>query len=180
MTRRPSINQLRVFLAAADCGTFSGAARSAHKTQASVSMQIRMLEEIINSKLFSRGARQLKLTSSGETLYVYAKKMISLEEEAWAAMQNRANASLRIGAPDIYVQKFLPEVIGKFHAAHPDVRIEVVCAPTVRLSTLIINGRIDAAIGVKGRNFDGNKLFRQPVKWVARDDTSSALRNAEE
>jgi len=165
MGRRPTIEQLRVFIAAAEHQSFTLAAHATHKTQAAVSMQMRQLEDIAEAKLFVRGARQSALTSAGEALYAYAKEMISLEAEAWGAMRNRAKTRLRVGAPEIYMP-LLVDALREFTAARPDVCVELFSAPTVQLAKRLKDGRIDVAIGVRGRHMDGELLCRQALRWA--------------
>ncbi|GAB7543328.1 LysR family transcriptional regulator [Cupriavidus sp. 8B] len=170
MGRRPSIEQLRVFLAAADRQSFTLAARACHKTQAAVSMQMRQLEQMAETKLFCRENRQLKLTASGEALYAYAMRVITLEEEAWVAIRGSAKQRLRVGAPEFYANGLLPIAIRDFHAIHPMVRIELVCASTAHLTGMLQTGRLDLAIGARGAHMDGDLLYTQQIRWVAHPD----------
>ncbi|MDF3887330.1 LysR family transcriptional regulator [Cupriavidus basilensis] len=170
MGRRPSIEQLRVFLAAADRQSFTLAARACHKTQAAVSMQMRQLEQMAEAKLFCRENRQLKLTASGEALYAYAMRVVALEEEAWVAIRGSAKHRLRVGVPEFYANELLPIAIRNFHATHPTVLIELVCASTTHLSGKLQSGQVDLAIGVRGAHMDGDPLFTQELRWVAHPD----------
>ncbi len=155
-----------MFVAAAEHHSFTLAARAMHKTQAAVSMQMRQLEEIADARLFERGARQSMLTGAGEALYAYAKEMISLEDEAWGALRDSARARLRVGAPEIYLP-LLAEVLRTFAESRPELCIELVSASTLQLAQRLKDGRLDAAIGVRGRYLDGELLCRQPMRWVS-------------
>ena len=68
MTRFPSLNGLKFFLAAARAGSFSAAALHLHVTQGAVSRQIKDLEADLGEPLFVREARGLRLTTAGQLL----------------------------------------------------------------------------------------------------------------
>ena len=73
---------LRAFVAAVDMMSFSKAASLVHKSPATVSMQIAKLEERLDTVLFIRDTRNLRLTQSGEELLGYAQRMLRLQDEA--------------------------------------------------------------------------------------------------
>jgi DNA-binding transcriptional LysR family regulator len=93
--------------------------------------------------------------------------VLALEEEAWVAIRGSAKLRLRLGAPEFYANRLLPAVIRDFHAIHPKVRIELVCASTAQLAGMLQGGRVDLAIGARGAHMDGDSLWTQKLHWVA-------------
>ena len=77
---------LRTFVAIADSGSFTGAAKMVHRTQSAVSMQIKRLEETIGSELFIRAGRSVSLTTDGEALLGYARRILRLQDQALARL----------------------------------------------------------------------------------------------
>src|SRR5882757_7752787 len=73
---------LRAFVAVADCGSFTRAAAMLHRTQSAVSMQIKRLEQRLGVVLFVRTKAQVDLSASGEALLGYARRILSLNQEA--------------------------------------------------------------------------------------------------
>ena len=66
--------QLETFLAVAQTGSFSGAAKVVHRTQPAVSQVVRKLEEELGEPLFDRSSRDGRLTDAGKVLQEYAQK----------------------------------------------------------------------------------------------------------
>ena len=73
---------LRSFVAIAECGTFTSAARVVHRTPSALSMQIKQLEQNLGRTLFIREPRRVTLTAEGETLLDYSRRLLRLNEEA--------------------------------------------------------------------------------------------------
>ena len=76
-----NIEHLKAFYRVAREGSFTKAARTLYITQSAVSQQVQALEHSLKIKLFDRSGRKVLLTSQGEFLLSYAKKMFALYEE---------------------------------------------------------------------------------------------------
>lgn len=117
---------LRVFVAVVDYGGFTAAAQVLHRTQAAVSLQIKRLEETVQVALFQHPRRAVQLTPRGELLLEYARRMISLNDEALSAVRGDEVAGrVRIGAINNYASGILPPLLADFCSIHPEVQIEV-------------------------------------------------------
>ena len=96
-TRLPPLTAVRAFEAAARHASFSRAADELGVTHGAVSKQIRVLEDDLRQKLFSRGVRQVKLTSAGRELMAeigpalerIAAAVSSLREVCFQALRRR-------------------------------------------------------------------------------------------
>ena len=125
------LDQLQTFIMIADTGSFTRAADEVHRTQSAVSMQMRRLEERIGKALFEKDGRTNKLTEEGERLLSYARRMIHLNRETLAAFDDRRlEGTIRIGTPDDYADRFLPEIMARFSRSNPRVELTVICEPT--------------------------------------------------
>ena len=141
------IDQLHTFIAIVDTGSFTKAAERVFKTQSAVSMQMRRLEERIGKQLFAKDGRGNRLTAEGEKLMNYARRIIRLNNEAIAAFDdNRLEGTLRIGTPDDYADRYMPEIIGRFAKTHPNVELYIVCEPSVSLAEKMARGELDIAL----------------------------------
>ena len=78
---------LRTFVTAADTGSYTDAAAIVHRTQSAVSMQIKKLEELIGISLFARNGRRMMLTSEGQNLLAYARRILKIHDEAVSAIR---------------------------------------------------------------------------------------------
>ena len=72
----------RAFVAVADQGGFSRAARLLNRTQSAVSMQIRRLEDATRTRLLDRNGGRVRATPEGEALLGYARRILALNDEA--------------------------------------------------------------------------------------------------
>ena len=159
---------LRAFAAVVDSGSFTRAARYLCLTQSAVSMQLRKLEELTGRQLLQRDNRQIKMTEEGEVLLGYARRMIRLNEDALAALdQPFAEGHVRLGLPDDYADFFLPGVLNRFAYAYPRVQLEVIGALSGELLDRVEAGHLDVALITRqpGRRI-GKILRRERLVWA--------------
>lgn len=117
---------LKSFVSVVDAGGFTRAGERVHRTQSTVSQQIRRLEEQVGHQLLVREARGVVLTAEGERLLGYARRMLALGAEALAALaQTPAARVVRLGIPDDFAVVALTQVIADFARARPGVRLQV-------------------------------------------------------
>ena len=163
------LDQLQTFIAISDTGSFTRAAEEVHRTQSAVSMQMRRLEERIGKPLFEKDGRLNKLTEEGERLLSYARRLLYLNRETLAAFDdNRLEGTIRIGTPDDYADRFLPEIMARFARSNPRVELTVICEPTSNLVEHIKRGHLDLALvthdDLKGQS---EVVRREPLLWVS-------------
>ena len=162
------LDQLRTFIAIVETGSFTRAADAVFKTQSAVSMQMRRLEERIGKPMFERDGRLSKLTEEGERLLVFARRMMRLNDETVAAFdETELTGAVRLGTPDDYADRFLPEVLARFARSNPRVEVSVICEQSSDLIRHARNGDID--LGIVTHCGEGNvEVIRQePLLWVA-------------
>lgn len=173
MKRRLDLDLLLTFVAVADEAGFARAAARVHRSPPAISMRIGKLEATLGAAVFERDTRNLKLTGAGETLLVYARRILDLHDEALDALRaQRLEGSVRIGAPDDYVGALLPKPLKRFAAAFPKVRIEVVCEQSTTLIPRTKAGEIDLAFVTRTPGMDGTFVRREPMVWVAAPTSS--------
>ena len=163
------LDQLQTFIMIADTGSFTRAAEEVHRTQSAVSMQKRRLEERIGKSLFEKDGRLNRLTEEGERLLSYARRLIHLNRETLAAFDDRRlEGTIRIGTPDDYADRFLPEIMARFARSNPRVELTVICEPTSNLVEHIKRGHLDLALvthdDLKGQS---EVVRREPLLWVS-------------
>jgi DNA-binding transcriptional LysR family regulator len=168
MTAMLDIDQLRTFIAIAETGSFTRAAEVVHKTQSAVSMQMKRLEERLGKSIFARDGRASKLTDDGERLLDYARRIVKLNTEAFTTIAgNGLTGTARLGVPDDYADRYLPEIMARFARSHPGVELTIVCEPTVALVDRIDAGEIDLAIITHSySNRPCEIIRRERLLWV--------------
>ena len=76
-----NLKQLEAFVKVTESGSFSKAAKLLFLTQPTVSAHISSLEKELDSRLFVRNTKEVKLSEEGKQLYQYARQMVELEKE---------------------------------------------------------------------------------------------------
>lgn len=162
-------DQLHTFVTIVDTGSFTRAADRVFKTQSAVSMQMRRLEERVGKQLFAKDGRGIRLTAEGEKLLNYARRIIRLNNEAIAAFDdNRLEGTLRIGTPDDYADRYMPEIIGRFAKTHPNVELYIVCEPSEDLAEKLSRGELDIALVTHHPKVRISDVVRtEPLCWVS-------------
>lgn len=143
-----SVQQIRIFLAAAQTGSFSQAAQKLYLTQPAVSKWIAKLEKELGCKLFFRKGSGVTLTEEGETLIDGWKHMLNVYDDTLGAMDRRAGKKrvLRVG---ILTQLRFVQSIGdiqrRFADTYPDVDVVLEAYDFKELRYHLLNGDLDVA-----------------------------------
>ena len=168
MTALIDIDQLRTFIAIAETGSFTRAAEVVHKTQSAVAMQMKRLEERLGRPMFARDGRASKLTEDGERLLDYARRIVKLNVEALAAFSDaELIGRVRLGVPDDYADRYLPEIMARFSRVYPRVELTVTCEPSVELVHRIDTNDLDLAIVTDCGGAKASESFRRErLLWV--------------
>ena len=144
-----TLRQLRVFTEVARRLSFARAAEALHLTPPAVSMQIKELEAAIELPLFERSGRQVSLTTGGEYLLVYARRVMSTlkdAENAMARLKHVQAGTLDIGLVST-AKYFVPRLLARFREEHPgiDVRLHV-SANREQLQAMLVGNEVDLAV----------------------------------
>ncbi|WP_051226653.1 LysR family transcriptional regulator [Mycolicibacterium iranicum] len=146
-----SLVQLRVFVTAAQCGSFTAAAKQLHMSQPTVSETIRRIEQHYGTPLFVRGPRRLILTTPGEELMPLAEQTLASADGADRAL--RAVTGLQGGVASIGLlrnAKFyaMADLLTSFHARYPNVRLRVIGVNSADVADLVRDGALEAGLVV--------------------------------
>jgi DNA-binding transcriptional LysR family regulator len=143
------IQNLRALRAVARERGFSAAARALHRTQPTVSMQIRRLEEELGEQLFERKGKEVSLTPAGEYLLPRAEEALRAWEDLASAVtdfRGLRRGSLQIGTTDVASIYVLPRAYRRFLRAHPEVELSVAVEGTAPLLQALRTGLIELAV----------------------------------
>ena len=177
MTALLDVDQLRTFIAIAETGSFTRAADIVHKTQSAVSMQMKRLEERLERPIFARDGRASKLTEDGQRLLDYARRIVKLNVETLAAFSDdELSGRVRLGVPDDYADRYLPEIMARFSRAYPSVELTVTCEPSVELVERIDSNELDLAIVTDCGTSRASEVFRRErLLWVTSNRHSTHI-----
>lgn len=179
MRRDIDIALLRAFVAVAETGGMTSAARALNLTQAAVSQQIRRLEEFFGIALFTRDNRKPELTPSGERLFAYSRRMLSLNDEVWGLMTSPDfEGEVRLGVPHDIVTPFIPPILKSFNKHWPRVRVTLVCQATLKLLRMLDEREIDLTLTTEQLPGDrGELLLPDQLVWTGARGGDAHKRN---
>ena len=144
-----TLRQLRVFAEVARRLSFARAAEVLHLTPPAVTMQVKELEAAVGLPLFERSGRQVSLTTGGEYLLVYARRVLSAlkdAEDAMARLKHVEAGRLDIGLVST-AKYFVPRLLARFREQHPGIELRLqVSANREQLLALLRGNEIDLAV----------------------------------
>lgn len=142
------LNYFYTFKEVAKWGSYTKTGEELGYAQSSVTTQIRKLEEHYKVKLFERVGRKMRLTQSGEELYFYVDKILSLLDEAEEQISKESNlrGTVRIGTVESLAAYFITPYIKDLKGRHPELKIllESGLCPNLKEGTL--EGKFDVSI----------------------------------
>lgn len=122
-----TFRQLRLFLALADSGSVSAAARALHVTQPTASMQLKEISQAVGMPVYEVIGKRVFLTEAGRAL-ADTGRTIAGEWEAltqkFDAMRGLTRGRLRVSLVNT-AQYFMPRLLGEFYAVHPEIDISL-------------------------------------------------------
>lgn len=168
MARNLDLTALRALVAVTDAGGVTRAAGLLNLTQSAVSMQIKRLEESLDQPFFIRAARRLTLTPEGEQLLAYARRMLSLNDEALSRMTCQSyEGEVRLGVPSDIVYPQIPRVLKRLAQAFPRVRVNLASSFTLLLREGFARGDHDMILTTEEQPSPGAEvLATRDLVWV--------------
>ncbi len=150
MPRNMDLTALRSFVTVAETGGVTKAAGQLHLTQSAVSMQLKRLEEAMGLALMDRSGRGIALTQQGELLLSYAKRLLTLNDEAWGRLtSDDFEDEIVLGVPHDIVYPHIPKVLKRFAAEFPRVKVQLVSSYTLDLKQKLEKGKADIVLGTE-------------------------------
>ena len=155
-----SLRQLRVFASVAKHLSFARAAEELNLSPPAVSMQIKELEVEVGLPLFDRTSRKVSLTTVGEYLLAYTRRVLAAmrdAEDVVARFRGLKTGVLDVGMVST-AKYFVPRMLAQFRDEHPGVEIRLqVCNNRDEVVTLMQQGGVELAI-----------MGRPPQSWPTR------------
>lgn len=143
---KANLELYRVFYHTAKEKQISKAAKKLFISQPAVSQSIKLLESSLETSLFVRSSKGVKLTNEGEELYQYIEKAFSyiLEgEDKILELNNLEYGEIRIGASDTLCSHYLISFLKDFHQQYPKIKIKIFNKTSYAIINLLKSGDID-------------------------------------
>lgn len=160
---------LRSFVSVVDTGGFTRAGERVHRTQSTVSQQIRRLEEDLGYPLLHRDGKQARPTEQGERLLTYSRRILALEQEARESLARpESEGVIRLGIPEDFAAYRLPELLSGFARSRPGLRLDVRCALSSEMRRALERGELDLIL-CKRETGEKSGLASWPERlhWIA-------------
>ncbi|MBL4862034.1 MAG: LysR family transcriptional regulator [Crocinitomicaceae bacterium] len=138
--------RLKVFKKVADRLSFTKASKELYITQPAITKHINQLEKHFSKALSNRHGNKISLTTEGELLYSYAKRILKLYddlEDDFLALNNKFPEKITIGASTTISQYILPKVLSKFKSIYPKTAITLLNDNSENIELLLVNKQID-------------------------------------
>jgi DNA-binding transcriptional LysR family regulator len=178
------LNDLLAFRAVAELSNFRKAAESVHLSQPAFSRRIDKLEQALGVRLLERSTRRVSLTTVGRDFERKVREL--LDELDTTLLSIRGVAATRMGEVTVAcvpstVNYYLTEVLHRYHAKHPKVRVKVLDAGANEVLAAVARGEADFGINFMGAQ-EGELEFKPLVeeRFVVacrRDHPIARLRN---
>lgn len=162
---RYDLPDLRLVAAIADTGSLTRAAERVHLAASSASHRLSQLESALEVPLFIRHARGLMPTAAGESLLRHARQVLAQLEQMHADLApyvGGLHAQVTVFANTNAINCFLPEDLGDFLHAHPQIRVSLEEQPSPAIIRAVAAGQVD--IGVVAAEGDLGGLVVTPYR----------------
>jgi DNA-binding transcriptional LysR family regulator len=159
---------LRSFVSVVDAGGFTRAGERVHRTQSTVSQQIKRLEEDVGQPLLVRNGKDVTPTEAGERLLSYARRLLALAEEARDVVTRPTyQGAIRLGIPEDFAAYRLAKLLGAFSRSHPTLRLDVRADQSMHLQRDLNRGELDLALLKRTAGEKGAiAAWPERVHWV--------------
>ena len=164
------IDILRAFVAVVETRGFTRAAEELGRTQPTISLQVKRLEELVEAPLFKKGGR-FELSAAGEVCFDYGKRLLRLHDDMLDELgRNNPNVAMRIGVPS----EFAPILAPRLNELRADAEIpttfEVVVDSSHALSAAFRQNALDVAFVVGTGESEPNRIeqWRGRLRWFGK------------
>lgn len=163
---------LRLFLNVVLCGSIGAGAGRSHLSAAAASTRLRGMEDSLGTRLLERKRRGIEATAAGRALEGHARAILAQLDAMQAELSEYAHGRrgrIRLMCNTVTLVEFLPQALGPFLAAHPEVDVDIEEQPSRRIIAAIADGLADigiAAYAVATPRLE-TRLFRRDRLVVA-------------
>lgn len=167
--RNLPIDLIRTLITISEVGGYTRAAQVLGRTQPAITLQIKRLEALVNTKLVSQVGQKSILTDDGQLLAVYARKILRLNDDAIAKFSTQTSGDmLRVGVPTDFATAYLQEALMQFNHRKPAVQLKIRCDLSARLLEELHEDEHDIIIALysdEDNQYLSHQWLQQPI-WV--------------
>ena len=144
-----TLEQLRLFVAVAECEHVTRAAQALHRTQSAVSAAIAALERGGGVTLFHRVGRRIELTDEGRVFLVEARAVLAQADAAERALSDLAGLKrgvLSVMASQTIASYWLPQRLVSFRDRHPQIAVQAMIGNTAEVADAVAGGKVEIGL----------------------------------
>ena len=159
-----TLKQLKAFLVLARTLNYANAANELCLSQSALSLSIKTLEEELGGKLFKRNTRRVEITTEGQSLIPYAKKLLANWEDMEKDVKQRFKlnrGTLNIASMPFATHAVLPEVMHDFAQLHPNISFSIHDITNEKIIEKVQEGIFEIGICFEPKAND--QLIFQPI-----------------
>jgi DNA-binding transcriptional LysR family regulator len=164
------IDILRAFVAVVEAQGFTRAAEELGRTQPTISLQVKRLEELVEAPLFKKGGR-FELSPVGQVCFDYGKRLLRLHDDMLDELgRNDPNVAIRIGMPSEFASILAPRLNELRANAEAATTFEVIVDSSQALSTAFRQNALDVAFIVGTGESEPNRIeqWRGQLRWFGK------------
>jgi len=172
-----SLKQLQAFVWVSDLGSFRKAADRLNTTQPNISTRISSLESVLDTKLMERDAGSVRLTTKGQELLSYARKVLRATDRLVEAADRAVlfDDVMKLGVTEMIVHTWLRDFIRHFKDTYPNVTVEITVDLSINIENQLMERSIDLALQsgpITWKSSGQEKLGVYPLVWIASAKTN--------
>lgn len=176
------IRQVQSFVHVARLGSFSRAAETMGYSQSAITVQIRLLEEELGTKLFDRMGKKVSLTPQGKRFLEHANRILyEMNRTIMTMNEDRGLENpLHIGTIESLCTAKFPRILSQFHTLYPKVNIQITLDSPEKLIRMMEHNELDLIyiLDTPRWNKEWIKVMEaaEPIVFVASVNSEFALR----
>ena len=164
------IDVIRAFVAVVDLRGFTRAAEDLGRTQPTVSLQVKRLEELVEAPLFDKSSR-LTLTRTGEICLDYGRKILADHDELLDSLgrQRGGCEAIRLGMPSEFAPFLVPNLVNLAHRDREGLKLEFTCEMSETLLDRLGANQLDVALALTSAGGAGEAVSQwpMPMSWIS-------------
>lgn len=167
------IRQLQTFVQAAQLESFSKTAEMLGYSQSAITVQMRLLETELNTRLFDRMGKRVVLTPQGREFLKSANKILYEVNKASKSMNEDRELTnpLHVGTIESLCTAKFPRILSEFHSLHPHVNLQITIDSPEKLIRMMEHNELDLIYILDTPRWDENWVkvmeLAEPVVFVA-------------
>lgn len=160
---------LRSFAAIVDAGSMLRATERVFVTQSALSLQMKRLEELVQTSLFQREGRRLALTPAGQSMLTHVREILDANDRAVLALSGDVLVGpARIGFVQDFAETLLSGVLARFTQLNPETQVQVRVGGSAELLDLMQSGQLDVLLCMSSQD-DPAAVCTAPMMWLGND-----------